>query len=227
MPPKFRNKQSNTGFNPGLFFEKPSSEGLGIVWDVLPDGTSMGIPCGEKHKVNMKKRLLDVKREVGRGTVDNPKVGWLSSPAREANLGGLEALLMQEASRVGQAYIWVMMGTHKQTTVTSSYDPIEFKMLRVMADDDRHVTVRMGPDRESCTLHGHLYIQTQEADGSPTMRLMTEDERSYVGGRPRHLWVWGPYSNECGPWRRSKIVYPSPPFQLKPGRQAPVKGGRR
>lgn len=98
------------------------------------------------------------------------------------------------------------------------------KVVREMADDDYHVTVRMGVDEDTCNLHGHLYLNrkiqmvrdkmTGDMVGREySTRLATDDERTYVGGRPRHLWIWGYYNPD---WPREGPRLPDPPFRKKP-----------
>ncbi|KAI0154543.1 kinase-like domain-containing protein [Xylariaceae sp. FL1272] len=169
---------------------------------------------------------------AGKGTFDNPRVVWLSDTPRRNRLE-VDTLLQQQASRMKQSYVWVMKGVHFQTTVgrtntrtNPARNPAIDNLtpedqytegLRIMAQDDPHLTVRFGPDKDTCTLHGHLYVHmTPKEIGPnnfvpvPSGRLMTEAERTYVGGRPRHLWIWGPYNRECPAWPRSKIVLPKP-----------------
>ncbi|KAI0439800.1 hypothetical protein F4803DRAFT_553671 [Xylaria telfairii] len=201
-------------------FVKPSSARENIVWD-----KDIFLGPGGPHDPDMLARLNEIYREVtGKGTVDSPKVIWLSEPPLY-NLENVEKLLMAETRRCGQAFVWVMMGTHSQTTVSVTRGM--FGKARQMADDDDHLTVRMGPDRNTCKLHGHLYVLTKQRQvlvgGAPkdvkeVQRLMTEDERNYIGGKPRQLWIWGPYSREGPSWPRSKTKLPEPPFVRKPGR---------
>ncbi|KAI0190628.1 hypothetical protein EV127DRAFT_511515 [Xylaria flabelliformis] len=202
-------------------FVKPPSAGEDIVWD-----KDILLGPGGPHDREMLARLkFKANREVaGKGTVDYPKVIWLSEPP-EYDLEKLEELLMTETRRCGQAFVWVMMGTHNRTTVSITRGT--FGKTRKMSDDDDHITVRMGPDKDTCKLHGHLYVVVEEKEiivkgASQTVeevkRLMTPNERNYVGGQPRHLWIWGPYSRECPSWPRSKTKLPETPFTRKPGR---------
>ncbi|KAI0471383.1 hypothetical protein F4859DRAFT_515598 [Xylaria cf. heliscus] len=199
-------------------FVKPPSSKEDIVWD-----KDILLGPGGPHDPDMLTRI-PYREVAGNGTVERPKVIWLSLPPRY-KVEIVEELLMTETSRCGQAFVWVMMGTHSQTTVSMTRDP--YGKIREMADDDEHLTVRMGPDRNTCKLHGHLYVHTEKRDVmdkgvkrtvKEIKRLMTEAERNYVGGRPRHFWIWGPYSRECPAWPRSQTKLPIPPFVRKPGR---------
>ncbi|KAI0973690.1 hypothetical protein F4678DRAFT_407714, partial [Xylaria arbuscula] len=165
---------------------------------------------GPHNPVTLARIKRGAYRDVaGEGTIEEPKVLWLSEPLTDASLLPLEHIIMQETSRCGQSFAFVMMGVHAKSTVSKT------ATTREMADDDPHVTIRMGPDLDTCKLHGHLYIHM---DG-PATRLMTEDERNFFGGQPRHLWIWGPYSRECAAWPRSHITLPEAPFEKKPGRE--------
>lgn len=122
-------------------------------------------------------------------------------------------------------FFFYRMGIHDRTTVTMTRTATG--KSRVLSDDDPHVTIRMGPDRNTCQLHGHLYIHMAEKQevvngvmrkSKVATRLMTEHERNYVDGKPRHLWIWGPYNKESVAWPRSQTVLPKPPFVKKPGR---------
>ncbi|GAW17722.1 hypothetical protein ANO14919_071880 [Xylariales sp. No.14919] len=200
---------------------KPSSVDEDIVWT-----PPMILGPGGPHSIAMSRRLARPgnRQVAGKGTAESPRVVWLSEPPEFGTIE-LERILMQEASRCGQAYVWVMMGSHAQSTISTIRT--ELGKVREMADDDPHATVRMGPDAKTCKLHGHLYLHLvgptpkssdPKDDTRVPDRLMTEEERNYVGGQPRHLWIWGPYSRESPAWPRSTITLPEPPFVRKPGR---------
>ncbi|KAI1346495.1 hypothetical protein F5Y01DRAFT_319704 [Xylaria sp. FL0043] len=200
-------------------FRKPSTAKESVVW-----APPMILGLGGPHDDDLLKRVRQptIRQKAGRGTVEQPKVTWLSRPPNHG-LHQLEKIIMEETSRCGQAYAWVMMGVHTQSTVMATRNG--FMTARQMADDDPHITIRMGPDSNTCQLHGHLYIHMEgptPADGEDDQRiatrLMTEDERNYVGGKPRHLWIWGPYGRESMFYPRSGITLPKPPFVRKPGR---------
>ncbi|KAI1277322.1 hypothetical protein F5Y07DRAFT_398578 [Xylaria sp. FL0933] len=198
-------------------FKKPPSVGESIVWT-----PPMAIGNGGKHDAALLSRLTRDRREVGRGTFDDPKVIWVARPA-DYGCAQIEKIVQEETKACGQAYAWIMMGVHEQSTVTAFYNGAQ--TVREMADDDSHVTIRMGREASKCTLHGHLYLHMEgppplagQVDKRIATRLMTADERSYVGGQPRHLWIWGPYSRECPAYPRSNITLPEPPFVKKPGR---------
>ncbi|KAI1264432.1 hypothetical protein F5Y18DRAFT_428057 [Xylariaceae sp. FL1019] len=215
-------------------------DGFDVVWDQLENGTYMGIGGGKKHEKPMLDRIAESESLssifcTGRGTYDNPRVVWLAQPPTH-NRMELDTLLQEQASRMKQAYVWVMMGVHYQSTVgrTKTRTPRDrytedqstedqdaedqyTQGLRIMSQDDPHLTVRFGPDKDRCTLHGHLYVHVAPKKIGPnkyitvpTGRLMTEAERTFVGGRPRHLWIWGPYNRPCPAWPRSKIQLPKP-----------------
>ncbi|KAI0475549.1 hypothetical protein GGR56DRAFT_518224 [Xylariaceae sp. FL0804] len=114
-----------------------------------------------------------------------------------------------------------MMGNHNRTR-TKTYTRTE--VFTEYSDDDYHVTVRFGKDENTCNISGHIYIYTErrKLEGKPVrytyepIRVMEEHERSYVGGRPCHYWIWGPYDRRLP---RNGPVLPRPPFVKKEGRE--------
>lgn len=115
------------------------------------------------------------------------------------------------------------MGVHNQSTTRKTFKMESGKVVREMADDDYHVTVRMGIDANTCNLHGHLYLNRKKTliedpitgnmvERRYSTRLATEEERTYIGGKPRHLWIWGYYDDD---WPRKGGRLPDAPFRKK------------
>ena len=96
---------------------------------------------------------------------------------------------------------------------------------RNMVPDDLHLTLRFGYKPKILNLAGHLYIKTDNGrdDGIPT-QVMGDDDRSWVGGYARVLWIWGPYPSDTTRYPRPSWVHAQPPFILKPGRKIPGSG---
>ncbi|KAI0154548.1 kinase-like domain-containing protein [Xylariaceae sp. FL1272] len=212
--------------------ENKKSDDFNVVWGEAEGGGFMVIGDGKPHDDDVWKRITTMRRKgncIGKGTRDEPMVMWLSVPPPHGRVE-LDNLIKQQAYNMGQAYAWVMMGVHNTTTVQKTKvqvqdgNTVKEKTLRTMAQDDDHVTVRFGPSIDKCTVHGHLYIHmVDKRIGNQTARvatgrLMTEDERSYVGGRPRHLWIYGKYRPKCPAWPRANFVLPEPPFTKKKDR---------
>ncbi|KAI1264430.1 hypothetical protein F5Y18DRAFT_428055 [Xylariaceae sp. FL1019] len=132
---------------------------------------------------------------IGNGTRNNSKVMWLSSPP-EYDRAKLDKTIQQQAYNMGQAYAWVVKGIQNTITVqkknVENKNTLEVKTLRTMAQDADHVTDRFGPSDDKCTVHDHLYTHMiDKVIGNDTVRvssgtLMTDDKRSYAGGRSRH-----------------------------------------
>lgn len=83
------------------------------------------------------------------------------------------------------------MRLHPESTVGRRYSQITLRWEREIADDDAHLTIRMGDTPDRYKLHGHLYIQEGECEvqkrgmamnANGPKRLMTEEERKYIDG---------------------------------------------
>ncbi|OTB03597.1 hypothetical protein M426DRAFT_23540 [Hypoxylon sp. CI-4A] len=55
-------------------------------------------------------------------------------------------------------------------------------------------------------------------------RMMTEEERSVVGGKNPQLWAYGRYPDPSAEYPRAPFNYPKTPFQVKPGSILDGKG---
>lgn len=82
----------------------PSSAVENVVWD-----RDILLGPGGPHDPDMLARLSkNPEREVaGNGTVDEPRIIWLSRPPRNG-VDELEKVIMQEASKCLQSYVWIM-----------------------------------------------------------------------------------------------------------------------
>ncbi|KAI1863717.1 uncharacterized protein JN550_009417 [Neoarthrinium moseri] len=153
-----------------------------------------------------------------------PEVQWLCRPpAHKLQRAAAVELVRKVAKRCRCNIIWIMGGLHSQAT--TGWVKTATGHVREMADDDCHITVRMGTAENICKLHGHIYIHKEKewimtSGGERKLdiarRLMTESERTYVGGLPYHLWIWGPYAPVSATWPRIGPKLPEPPFVRKP-----------
>ncbi|KAI0409246.1 hypothetical protein F4802DRAFT_593527 [Xylaria palmicola] len=185
---------------------KPKKES--VVW--VP---GMQPPRGLAHTEDFKTRLKTRHRAHGEGTIDNPRIVWACRPPPQG-VEEIENIVREQTSKCLQSFVWITMGIHNKSTVLKTIEADG--VSRIMADDDPHVTIRMGPSATTIALSGHLYVH-QEVRGVQKVatRLMTEDERSVINGRPVQMWVWGDFNSV---WERRGPVLPVPPFPKKPGR---------
>ncbi|RYP49471.1 hypothetical protein DL768_004830 [Monosporascus sp. mg162] len=211
-----KNQSAMTSYS--LSHYRPPSGG--IVWV-----KSMKLGKGTKHTPAIWQRIQNSERSTGDGTPQNPSVCWLKEPPEDEIAEATEQLVREEAVkfRCGITDIWLLMDGHSRTTAGHTADG-----RRDMVNDDCHMTVRMGTAHDTENLHGHLYFVTDDGtDTGRPVRIMTDDERTWVGASARMLWIWGPYPKEdLSPnnyWPRAGFSHPRPPFTAKPGRKAGQK----
>ncbi|KAK6082954.1 serine/threonine-protein kinase SRPK3 [Seiridium cupressi] len=103
-------------------------------------------------------------------------------------------------------------------------------------DDDEHVTVRMGQREDKAQMSGHIYLIEEDLPKdysgprykgySKIIRLMTDDERTVVGGRGIELYIWEPYKRVRDPnGPPEPTPHPQAPFQKKKGQEFQVPVG--
>ncbi|OTA55684.1 hypothetical protein K449DRAFT_438613 [Hypoxylon sp. EC38] len=195
-----------------------------IVWV-----EGMKTPEGGDHPDGFAELVVASKRPgPSHGTVRNPSVTWIYKvPKSREVLTATERIVKEQASRFGMSYAWIMKMGHDFSTVGMSAEG------RKLSDDDHHITVRMGVARDTCNLHGHLYVIYEDItphimdpkykDLVP-IRMMTERERSVVGGKNPQLWVWGWYPPPSSKYPPAPYGYPKTPFEIKPGSILDRKG---
>ncbi|KAI0838805.1 hypothetical protein F5Y06DRAFT_295964 [Hypoxylon sp. FL0890] len=188
-----------------------------IVWV-----EGMKTPRGLRHTEDFA-TLIHASRRKGPeyGTVEDPSVTWIHFVPRSREVvTATERIVKEQASRFGMPYVWVMMMGHGISTVRKT------ARGRTFSHDDHHVTIRMGTSPNICNLHGHLYLIYE--DRTPDVikeedkilvpiRMMTEQERSVVGGKNPQLWVWGGYPDPSPEYPRAPFDYPKTPYEVKPG----------
>ncbi|KAK6951628.1 hypothetical protein Daesc_006150 [Daldinia eschscholtzii] len=180
----------------------------GIVWE-----KGMRLGPGAPHGFDFKERIDDVRLMRGTGTIEDPLVIWPAPGPHIASNESKRQTIMQIVSQTttdcGLSHAWIAADAHPTSTI--GWENGRRKTLR----DDYHVTVRMGSDKKTCNLHGHIYLVCEGHDlRRPIVRAMRNDERGIVGGSSPQLLVWGPYESS---WPRARTSLPQPPYQVKPG----------
>ncbi|KAK6075331.1 hypothetical protein SCUP234_07777 [Seiridium cupressi] len=186
-----------------------------------PGGPVVGFGQSERV-VQMQKRFDRGPSYINQG---DPEVRWLCKPPHPRQRDTVADIVREETRNCRLKTAWIMGGLHAEATTRWAITETGFN--REMADDDAHVTVRMCGDDNTCYLHGHLYLYTeteQVAAGwrgemkwvDVAKRLVKEKERTYIGGKPSHIWVWGSYEPESREWPRKGPNLPVPPFDRKP-----------
>ncbi|KAK9425895.1 putative EKC/KEOPS complex subunit BUD32 [Seiridium unicorne] len=193
-----------------------------------------GMPVGPGafHNAEFKRRIMRSKRSLaGKGNSNSPKITWVCPTKRQhaGRMQQIEDILMNEAILNGMCYVWVALGIH-DTTRSLNTVTVNGMEQRERHDDDEHATVRMSRSPDKTQLSGHIYLMEEDRpkdylgplyEGySKIVRLMTDDERTVVGGRGTQLYIWGPYqrvANPNGP--PEPIPHPAPPYEKKKGRE--------
>ncbi|KAI1328008.1 hypothetical protein F5Y16DRAFT_398881 [Xylariaceae sp. FL0255] len=177
-----------------------------VVW--VP---GMKLGPGKPHDARFEDRILNARRVVGNGTVDDPMIFWVRStkyPDSESKFKATEAIVRKQLQRIKLPFAWIVAEGHGTSTVGWSEDGYNTR-----ADDDNHITLRMGIDEDTCNLSGHLYIIYEENNPKKrAIRMMEERERTIIGGRNPQFYVWGFYPRKD----MTTIKYPSHPFTPKP-----------
>ncbi|KAI1099044.1 hypothetical protein F4804DRAFT_345840 [Jackrogersella minutella] len=182
----------------------------------IPWVEGMRLGQGARHNDDFRRRVLEAPRETGSGTVYDPSVIWLepgpSHRRTEEALRATEAIVAQETRRRGLSHAFIAAEGHSFSTAGRSANGD-----RIMSLDDNHVTLRMGSSRFTSNVQGHLYLRYKDDDPrKEAIRMMTNDERSVVGGQNPHLWVCGRYPPESREWPRARVKYPETPFEIVP-----------
>ncbi|KAI1125302.1 hypothetical protein F5Y10DRAFT_268235 [Nemania abortiva] len=173
----------------------------------------MQLPEGKRHDDAFRNRINNhAGRVVGKGSSDDPRIYWLTSelePEDTSAYEATEAIVRQQLKNYGLRYAWIVANGHGQSTVGRT------RAGRVMSDDDNHITLRMGLTRDTCNIHGHFYLIYEGNDPTKrAIRMMSDSERSIVGGKNPQLWVMGSYPKHL---QRTDIKFPETPFEIIPG----------
>ncbi|KAH8196143.1 hypothetical protein TruAng_009678 [Truncatella angustata] len=133
------------------------------------------------------------------------QVRWLCRPPHPRQRDTVAHIVREETRKCRLSVAWIMGGLHSEAT--TRWVRTETGAVREMADDDKHVTVL---EQVAAGWRG------EKKPTAVAKRLMSENERTYVGGQPSHIWVWGSYEPISQEWPRKGPVLPVHPFVRKP-----------
>ncbi|KAI0378199.1 hypothetical protein F5Y04DRAFT_291448 [Hypomontagnella monticulosa] len=160
-------------------------------------------------------RIKKATRVHGAGTIEDPKLTWLSpgpSPKELGDAPAIDAIVRQQARECTLSYAWIASSAHGTSTTGWKHSD------RIASIDDLHITVRFGSSEDTCNLHGHIYLVYEDNDPAKgVVRMMKEEERGIKGGRSPQLWVWGNYPPESPAWPRARVGIPKLPHEIIQG----------
>ncbi|KAL4809868.1 hypothetical protein BDV18DRAFT_156247 [Aspergillus unguis] len=124
-------------------------------------------------------RVMEIRREVGGGTVDDPTIRWTCHPKDNpyGRVAAIEALCRAACRVMRTSIIWVRWGDHSSTRTISV--TADHRIQKTVGPDDPHITVYMGNSFEY-DYEGHLYIAYSKQNPRLPERLASPAERSHL-----------------------------------------------
>ncbi|BCS21950.1 uncharacterized protein APUU_30175S [Aspergillus puulaauensis] len=162
---------------------KLTLEELELEWGKKsPPAGRNGMKMTVRGYVRAVERLLEedpVIEPVGSGTVDDPRIIWISKAddRPRGRVAGIERICRLACAEMKTTKIWIRKYDHGTTrTFTQT---ARGKIERTISEDDPHITVYMGHS-EDYLYEGHIYIGYSKANPYIPARLAEPEERRFA-----------------------------------------------